>query len=63
MFLKDFLKSTRMSSSFFGFVGKSSIVPVESNFLDNFVIASVVGHGLFLNFLYKLSGQALFLFF
>ena len=46
-----FLASTRMSRSFFGFDGKSSIVPVVSNFLDNFVIASAVGHGLFLNLL------------
>ena len=45
-----------MSRSFFGFGGKSSIVPVVSNFLDNFVIASAVGHGLFLNLL---SGPAL----
>ena len=33
-----------MSRSFLGFGGKSSIVPVVSNFLDNFVIAIAVGH-------------------
>ena len=46
-----FLASTRMSRSFFGFVGKSSIFPVVLIILDTFVIASVVEHGLILNLL------------